>query len=324
MQGQLFTTDYLLRAITQSGAWEVTSTESYAAFRKALDAAFENRRADSILIEAQTESEIVEPVLSALGFGDALLPQANLSTRGREDVPDYLLFADASKKALALEQREEARPKLGVALVEAKRWLRELDRRDDAAGDKQKKLDFGAPSSQMLRYLSRADVASDRAIKWGILTNGAVWRLYWQDARSRSEEFFELNLAAALRVSGVQSDVGAPDDEHVIKLFFLLFSRAAFLPQSWDTQARSLHQIALSEARQYEEKVSEGLGKRVFAEIFPLLANALVLSDVQKLTDRRGQFTRDYLDEVREAALVLLYRILFCALRRRSPSASGS
>ena len=28
---------------------------------------------------------------------------------------------------------------------------------------------------------------SDRAVKWGILTNGAVWRLYWQDARSRAE-----------------------------------------------------------------------------------------------------------------------------------------
>ena len=189
LQGQLFTTDYLLRGITHSGAWAATSRPAYDAFRSAVATAFAARRADSVLIEAQTESEIVEPILDALGFKDASLPQANLSAKGREDVPDYLLFADAARKAQALQLPDDARPKLGIALVEAKRWLRELDRRDETQGDKHKKFDFGAPSSQMLRYLSRADVASDRAIKWGMLTNGATWRLYWQDARSRSEEF---------------------------------------------------------------------------------------------------------------------------------------
>ena len=311
MQGQLFTTDYLLRAITHSGAWDATSGAAFNEFRTTLTATFANRRADSILIEAQTESEIVEPILNALGFKDASLPQANLSSKGREDVPDYLLFADASRKAQALQVPDDARPKLGIALLEAKRWLRELDRRDEAQANKNKKFDFGAPSSQMLRYLSRADVASDRAIKWGMLTNGATWRLYWQDARSRSEEFLELNVAAALGVPGVQKDLAAPDDEHVLKLFYLLFSRAAFLPQSWDTQTRTLHTIALNEARLYEEQVSASLGKRVFTEVFPQLANALVESDVEKSVDHRGDLTRIYLDEVREAALVLLYRVLF-------------
>jgi hypothetical protein len=311
MQGQLFTSDYLLRGIMKSAAWEATKTPEYAAFRVSLVSALGKRSADDSLVEAQTESEIVAPILNALGFTDAWLPQINLSKKGREDVPDYLLFADAPRKAEALKLPDDKRPKLGIALVEAKRWQRELDRRDDSGGDTTKKLDFGAPSSQMLRYLSRADVASDRAIKWGMLTNGGTWRLYYQDARSRSEEFLELNIAAALGVAGVERDLLAPPDEDVLKLFYLLFSRAAFLPQAWDTGLRTLHQIALNEARLYEEQVSESLGKRVFAEVFPQLANALVDSDLQKVKDRNGQLSREYLEEVREAALVLLYRLLF-------------
>ena len=223
MQGQLFTTDFLLRGITDLPAWHDVERAGYHAFCAELTRVFASRTAQSELNEAQTEDEIVKPILNALGFTDAWLPQVNIGKKGREDVPDYLVFADAERKADALTRSEADRPRLGLAVVEAKRWLRELDRRDEAGNTSAnlKPRDFGAPSSQMLRYLSRIDVTSDRAVKWGMLTNGAVWRLYWQDARSRSEEFLELNLAAALGVSGVQSEFGAPDAEHTLKLFFV-------------------------------------------------------------------------------------------------------
>ena len=311
MQGQLFTTDFLLRGITELPLWKEVHSNEFIAFRAELARVFASRTAQSELNEAQTEDEIVKPILNALGFADAWLSQVNISKTRREDVPDYLIFADAQRKAEALTRSEPDRPKLGLAVVEAKRWLRELDRRDEAGSGNLKPRDFGAPSSQMLRYLSRVDVASDRAVKWGMLTNGAVWRLYWQDARSRSEEFLELNIAAALDVSGVQSEIGAPEAEHTLRLFFLLFGRTAFLPQAWDTGARTLHAIALGEARGYEEKVSAKLGERVFKEVFPQLANALAKSDEQKEKDKQGNYTRAYLDEVRESALVLLYRLLF-------------
>ena len=311
MQGQLFTTDFLLRGIVELPVWRDASSNGYDIFRAELARVFASRTAQSVLNEAQTEAEIVKPILNALGFTDAWLPQVNIGKKGREDVPDYLLFADAQRKADALTRSESDRAKLGLAVVEAKRWLRELDRRDDLEGDNTKKpRDFGAPSSQMLRYLSRVDVASDGAVKWGMLTNGAVWRLYWQNARARSEEFFEINVALALGVSGVPNELGAPDAEHAMRLFFALFSRAAFLPQSWDSGNRSMHAIALNEARIYEEKVSAKLGERVFKEVFPLLANALAKNDLEKQLDRYGQYTRTYLEVVREAALVLLYRLL--------------
>ena len=314
MQGQLFTQDFLMRGVLDTPAYPQALAADFATFESALHTIYRDLRADSSINEAQTESEVIAKVLDALGWQSAYLPQVNLSGKGREDVPDYLLFADASKKAVALAQtKDERRYAHGIAVLEAKRWLRPLDR-----GDLRELGDPDAPSSQMLRYLSRADVVSDRAVKWGVLTNGNVWRLYWQDARSRSEDFLEIDLAAALGVPGVAQDPDALDAAHAVRLFYVFFQRSAFLPQEWDSDQRSLHAFALNEARVYEERVSQDLGARVFAEVFPQLADALARGDLQAQTHTigYGQFTRkqytpQYLDEVREATLVLLYRLLF-------------
>jgi hypothetical protein len=96
-----------------------------------------------------------------------------------------------------------------------------------------------------------------------------------------------------------------------LKIFWLFFSRFSFLPQAWDDQRRSFHAIALDEARLYRENVSAQLGQRVFAEVFPALCQLLASDDLQAEKDARGQYTAAYLNEVREAALILLYRLLF-------------
>ncbi|MBS0592098.1 MAG: Eco57I restriction-modification methylase domain-containing protein [Proteobacteria bacterium] len=314
MQGQLFTQDFLLRGIDTTPPWQALDEAALDRFAAALQAVFASLHAGSAINEAQTEQLVIEPVLAELGWGDDWLRQVNLSGKRREDVPDLLLFAGAQAKALALaEAKDDRRSRHGLAILEAKRWLRALDRGDPAEAQ-----DPDAPSSQMLRYLSRVDVAADRAVKWGILTNGAVWRLYWQDARSRAEEFFEIDLAAALGVPGVQPALDDPEPRRALKLFFLFFNRAAFLSQGWDSANRSFHAYARGESRLYEERVSKDLGERVFAEVFPLLAQALARGDVQarKLGFgsgrlKRERLTPDYLDELREATLMLLYRLLF-------------
>ena len=314
MQGQLFTQDFLTRGVLDTPAHQALSDSALAAFAGALRHIFSGLDSASSINEAQTEQLVINKVLAELGWADDTLPQVNTDPKGRQAVPDCLLFASSEKKAAALlEAKDERRYRHGLAILEAKRWLRPLDR-----GDGLDAFDPDAPSSQMLRYLSRVDVASDRAIKWGVLTNGAVWRLYWQDARSRSEEFFEIDLAAALGVPGIQHDIDDIAPAHALRLFHLFFSRSAFLPQDWDEAGRTLHAYALNEARLYEEKVSQDLGARVFGEIFPQLADALARGDLHALTHKvgygqftRAQFTPDYLAEVREAALVLLYRLLF-------------
>lgn len=314
MQGQLFTQDFLRHGIRETPPYQAFTEEAAADFEQRLRGIFAGLAADTVMNEAQTEQLVIERVLGELGWGGDYLPQVNLSGKRREDVPDILLFADSAAMQRARDEKhDDRRYRHGLALLEAKRWLRPLDR-----GAADEPLDPGAPSSQMLRYLSRADVASDRAVKWGVLTNGGTWRLYWQDARSRAEEFLELDLAAFLGVPGAPAELDDIEPAHGLRLFFLLFNRAAFLTQTWDAPARSFHAYARAEARAYEEKVSRDLGERVFNEIFPTLAQALARGDLEAKKEpvgygsgTRQRYTRDYLDEVREATLILLYRLLF-------------
>ncbi|MDE2147354.1 MAG: Eco57I restriction-modification methylase domain-containing protein, partial [Burkholderiales bacterium] len=314
MQGQLFSQDFLRHGIRDTPPWQALEPAAVEAFEARLRGIFGALDAASTLNEAQTEQLVIEPVLSALGWGRDYLPQVNLSQKRREDVPDILLFADAAAHAAALaESRDDRRYRHGLAILEAKRWLRPLDR-----GDGSEPADPGAPSSQMLRYLSRAELMSERAVKWGLLTNGGTWRLYWQDARSRAEEFFEIDLAALLGLGGMPADPDGVAPAQGLKLFLLMFGRAAFLPQPWDGERRSLHAYARNEARTYEEQVSQDLGRRVFDDIFPALAQALAAGDLQAQKEpvgygrsTRQRYTAAYLDEVREATLILLYRLLF-------------
>lgn len=311
MQGQLFSTDFLLRGVMETAAWSDLADSELDAFIRQLTMRYAPLTASSTLNEGQTEDEVIEPVINLLGWDDAWISQVNLSESGREDVPDFLLFADPAAKDRALKISDNARVRHGVALLEAKRWLRQLDRGEEGDVGNRKRRDFGTPSSQMLRYLSRADVMSDRAVKWGILTNGTVWRLYWQDARSRAEDFFEIDLAGLLGVPGVQPELDSYETRHGLKLFWLMFGRNAFNPQAWDAQRRTFHAIALSEARLYEETVSDQLGNRVFTEVFPSLCVALAAGDPQARKTAQGTYTDDYLGALREAALLLLYRLLF-------------
>lgn len=304
MNGLLFTQDFLLNGIKTTPLWMALTDSTLDEFIAGLRHVYAPWQGDSALNEATTESEIILKILDLLDWPDLVLRQITASGSRREDVPDMLLLPDNTAKQLALrEKKEDRRYRHGIAILEAKRWMRPLDR-----GDGTDRLDPGTPSNQILRYLSAAEVASDRAVRWGMLTNGRLWRLYYQGARSRSEEFLEIDLAALMGVPGVQGDIfDGGDSRHGIKIFLCMFQRAAFLAQDRDVERRTFHEYALAEARQYEEKVSQDLGRRVFATVFPDLANALASGD----PEAPAPPTSAYLDQVRHAALILLYRLLF-------------
>ncbi len=296
------TQDFLSVGIAQTDAWKQLTDAEFSAFRDAAGTAFARIDAATRLNEAQSESELIHPVLRALGW--TLLPQEQANTKGRADVPDTLLFAtpEAGTRALA-ESKPERRFTHGHVIVESKRWLRPLDR---ASGPERGEQE--TPSSQMLRYLTRAEAVSDRSVMWGILTNGRYWRLYWQGARSRSEEFLELDLADLSGAKGLQRDLLTPttDPTHALRVFFLVFRASAFLPQAGDAQGRTFHRIALDESRHWEARVSTALGDRVFNDVFPRLVAALVEAD-----PKARPLERDYREDAKRATLILLYRLLF-------------
>lgn len=295
--GALFTQDYLtdgIRATTAYGAIDA------AAVRERLKAIVSGFPHASQPNEATTESDFVWPVLELLGWAD-YLTQQNLSASGRVDVPDGLLFIDANAKTKANTHGEEWRRYAhGAAIVESKRWGRALDR---AVG--RKDTDKETPSTQLLRYLRRIDDLTNGALRWGILTNGNRWRLYFAGARSTIDDYLELDLSRIMgpEVMGdgdlLDSGVTPEERDHWLRVFVTMFSRSAFERASPD--APSFHDLARREAAFYEERVAKNLSDLVFNRLYPALGKAVAKSAPAATP----------LDEIRQATLILLYRLLF-------------
>ena len=294
-QGSLFVNDFLCESVTESPDWQDISASALDALEASVRDVFDGFPIAGSPNESQTEDDLIWPVLVQLGWM-ASLRQQNLSAHGRLDVPDGLLFADDTGKVLANGFPEEwKRYEFGLAVVESKRWLRPLDRRSGRLGEET------APSTQMLRYLRRVDDLTTGKLRWGILTNGARWRLYYQGVRSVSEQFFEVDLAALLDLPGHNDGLFAltkAERDHWLKVFVLVFRREAFL--AGPTDPRTFHQRAIEEGRFYEKRVAADLSALVFEQVFPALARSIAAAAPEAP-----------LPEVREAALILLYRLLF-------------
>src|SRR5215210_7868366 len=281
-QGTLFTEDFLTQGIRETEAWRGLLADDLKRFRADLQTIFAGLADPARLDEANTEERIVRPVLRALDWAGCFSVQERAEVTGRANVPDYLLFGSADAFAQADRKRQAAeRYPLAIAVGDAKAWSIGLDQRAGGAAGNE------TPSGQIIRYLTRADVQSNGHVLWGVLTNGRHWRLYYQRAKSRLEEYFEIDLAWALKLPGVQGELSAsarPElfatdqewSDHLLKLIWLTFRREAFLPGA---DGRSFHQIALDEGRNWESKVRESLAGVVFGQVFPDLLRALARAD---------------------------------------------
>ena len=279
MSGQLFTQYFLTDGIRETREWSETAGD-FDAFRQNLAWHWESFKAYHEPNESTTEQDFIRPTLDALGWVD-YLPQQG--TRRNEDIPDHLLFSASENKVRAVGRNNSQDRYLDALLLEeSKRSGLPLDSRDP--GDK---VQTSSPHGQILRYLGTADSITDGRIRWGILTNGEVWRLYDHRARPRTTGYFEVDLAAAL-------ESGSDDD---LRLFYLLFRRESFIPRQGATV--TYLETALAEGRRYEERVAQDLSGTVFDQVFPNLVRALSEASGRELP------------EVREAALTFLYRLLF-------------
>ena len=282
MQGRLFTDYFLLGGIRVTSEWllSVAAPGEFGAFRDGVRERYESVSGYSEPNEAVTERDLIWPVLELLGWAD-YLPQQG--TAGNEDIPDLLLFPDADSKERAVAKASaEQRYVDGVAVGESKRFGLPLDARD---GERLRAS--RTPHGQMLRYLSTAEIESDGGMRWGMLTSGDVWRLYYSRARPRATGYFEVDLGSVLGAG----------DEDALRVFYLLFRRESFVLR--DGARTTFLQSALDEGRRYEERVAADLSGTVFEKVFPSLVGALA--------DESGEA----LSTVREAALIFLYRLLF-------------
>ncbi len=291
--GALFTQDYLVEGIRSTAQYASADLPALRAKLASILAGFPHASKPN---EATTESDLVWPVLAALGWED-WLTQQNLSATGRLDVPDGLLFINAEAKAKANSFPDESkRYQFGAAVIESKRWGRALDRAEGRSG-----TDKDTPSTQLLRYLRRIDDLTTGDLRWGLLTNGAKWRLYFAGARSTIDDYLELDLARIMGMAGdlFDKDIEQEDRDHWLAVFAAMFSRQAF--ERATDKAPSFHDTARKEAGFYEERVAKNLSELVFNRLYPALGKAVAHSAPADTE----------LEDVRQATLILLYRLLF-------------
>ncbi|TCS63684.1 Eco57I restriction-modification methylase domain-containing protein [Varunaivibrio sulfuroxidans] len=307
--GALFTKDFLVEGIRDTEAWKAVDDAALSAFKTNLTDIFKAFPTGEKPNESTTENDLIFPVLKALDW-DHFLTQITAAKKGRSDVPDALLFKDAEAKTTANSEAQSAKKFMhGLVVAENKAWQIPLDRKGKHGSD-QDLVDLAqsAPSTQILRYLTVSEVHSEGRILWGMLTNGRNWRIYYQKAKSRSEDFLDIDLPYILGVEGIGDDLLALEPEvqdHWLKVFYIMFRRASFLPDGAGEQ--TFHQIAMAEGLLWERKVAESLSGLVFGNVFPSLAAGLAANDPQA----PNPITPQYLDEVKQATLILLYRLLF-------------
>ena len=283
MPGQLFTKYFLSDGIKQTEEWKesVRNPEVLQELRDAFSGVFNKIGLFNQPNEETTNQELIRPVLEILGWRD-YLPQQSAS--GGEEVPDHLLFQDEDAKNLAAaESSASERFKHALVVQESKRRGLPLDDRESRGNVRRGRT----PHGQILGYLSSADDESRGKIRWGILTNGSVWRLYDHRTRPRSTAFYQAKLENIL----------TDDDEDDLRTFYLLFNRNSFTLR--DGATTTFLETALQEGKLYEERVAQDLSGVVFDKVFPSLVEALAKGSSEDLST------------IQRAALILLYRILF-------------
>lgn len=224
--------------------------------------------------EAQTEERWVQPILRALGF--AYTVQAGVTVAVNRRQPDYALFLSDAERSAADGLEGVARYEHAVAVADAKKFDRPLERRSASGALSED------PVAQIINYVS----ITRRA--WGILTNGRLWRLYSaQDLISAP--CYEVDLVALLEGG----------DPQAFRYFSAFFAAAAFTP---GPDGRSFLERALAESRAGAVQVGATLERQVFSAV-PLIAEGLLADEAR---------TPEALASAFDHSLVLLYRLLFC------------
>lgn len=225
--------------------------------------------------EAQTEERFIKPVLERLGFSFTV--QAGVPTAAGHRQPDYALFVDDAERVGADARQGVDRYRSAVAVCDAKRFDRPLDRRRVAGALSED------PVAQIIHY-----IAVTRR-RWGVLTNGRLWRLYAAEGDLVEGACLEVDLCALLDAR----------DAETFRYFAMLFSAGAFVP---DAGGRALLDRALDGSRAQAVAVGEALRSQVFKAV-PLVAEGLIGDDERTPDSLRAGF---------DNALVVLYRLLFC------------
>ncbi len=277
----LFSDHYLNATLPQRADWRDLASEARPVMEGIASLLGSYAPSDN---EAQTEKDLVRPVLDLLGHGRGYEVQPALATPGGTKRPDYVFYRDA--RALAANKNraldEELLSGKSFAVGDAKHWDRALDlplkgrRSRDPSTNKN-------PSYQISFYMRHAGV------DWGILTNGRLWRLYHRDTAHKLDRFYEVDLM----------ELVATGDPAQFLYFYAFFRRPTF-----DETPLGVASI-LRASEEYARGVGDSLKAQVY-EALRHLAQGFLDYPANGLAPEP-----DTLKEVYDNSLILLYRLLF-------------
>lgn len=277
----LFSAHFLNELLPQDESWQVDEDKLKLAMQEATSLYVGREQEWSRSNEAQLEQKLVRPMLKKLDH--CFEVQTSLPTVGGKRWPDYAFFATDQDRSEALDSAgTEEYFRKAIAIGDAKRWDRSLDKKERSGRDS---FDMLSPSWQIDYYLRMSGV------KWGILTNGRLWRLYNQDTSFRLDISYEIDLPRLL----------AAKDLEAFKYFFLFFRRQAFVREA---EGLCFLDRVYQGSLEYAQAVGDDLKENVYKAL-RLLAEGFLRTGENDLDPERD------LEKIHANSLVLLYRLLF-------------
>ena len=279
MSNTLFSQSFLEVGLRETPEYQQISPDFLSRFRQNLRVPYDDLAHNyQDPNEAQTEDALIRPVLDLLGWN--YLPQEPIP--GGSKIPDYTLFVSREDQAAFTGTGDLSASQLAPA--EAKAWGTNLDQGSGVQ----------CPSGQIQEYLNEYWQVTKGRVRWGILTDGETWRLYRAIGQGPGGEFyptqdswFELNLRDCV-------GDGGQEQRRLLRLFF---HRDSF---RIGNDGYCFLDRALFEANSYVQTVVNTLTNAVFEEVYPQLLKAFFQAEPEASPD-----------QIQEASLTLLYRLLF-------------
>ena len=279
MSNTLFSQSFLEAGLRETPEYQQIGPDFLSRFRQNLkvpyDDLIQNYHDPN---EAQTEDALIRPVLDLLGWN--YLVQEPIP--GGTKFPDYTLFVSQEDQA-AFTGTDDVSI-FALVPAEAKAWRTNLDQGSGVQ----------SPNGQIQEYLKEYWQVTKGRVRWGILTDGETWRLYRAVGQGPDGQFyqtqdswFELDLRDCI-------GDGGQEQRRQLRLFF---HRDSF---RIGNDGYCFLDRALAEANSYVQTVVNTLTNAVFGEVYPQLIRTFFHAEPDAPPD-----------EIQEASLTLLYRLLF-------------
>jgi len=277
----LFSDHFLEARLLEWKEWQTNGELSI--FRKELLSLYGSKK--NILPnlnEAQTEEEFIQPVLNLLGYTNSYMVQPSTKIGKVANRPDYALFPDKVIKDKAYPKLKSNDYSQCIGIADAKYWERELDIPKTSDRDT---FTNQNPSFQIVGHLTGTQQ------KWGILTNGRLWRLYCIKSHLPLGNYYQIDLVQLLEE--------APEEK--LKFFYLFFRKAALIPQA---DGQSFLDRVFEGSNEYAVELETDIKERAY-EVVELLCHGFAAGFSHE------QLTEQTLKDIYDNSLTLLYRLLF-------------